>query len=217
MEKEDLDNIIETKVKPMIDEIMKKSIGITIKELSEDISDRVMENPLLDFIPDTSLSLKSARNLFRKHYIEKLLTCHYGDVTAVGRILGVDRRSVHRMVKELGINISKCRKAMLKPEYIKKEAVSTAIGHVMKDYEEAVHPSKVRRLYKSASDITDSLLKELPFKFLTLKESDGFFERKFMKQLLEEVKWNLSKAAKRLGIRYETLIRKMKKLGVEKS
>lgn len=212
----DLDKIIESKVKPIIDSIIKKSIGITIKELSEDISDKIMENPLLDFIPDTSLTLKGARSLFRKHYIEKLLVCHYGDISAVSRILEVDRRSIHRMIKETGININECRKAMLKPEYVKKEALSAAIGAVMKSYGEAVHPSKLGQLYKSASDISENLVKELPIKFFTLKEADLFFEKKFIKQSLDELNWNLENASKHLGIRYETLVRKVKKLELRK-
>ena len=71
-EKTDLERVIQDKVKPLIDSSMQKFLGITIKELSTDISDRLKRTPLLDFKIDTSMLFKKAKKLFKKEYPQPL-------------------------------------------------------------------------------------------------------------------------------------------------
>ncbi|MCK5344907.1 MAG: hypothetical protein KAR20_15960, partial [Candidatus Heimdallarchaeota archaeon] len=46
------------------------------------------------------------------------------------------------------------------------------------------------------------------------KEVKKDFEKKYIRTLLEKYNWNISKAAKRLGMQQPNLSRKMKELGI---
>src|SRR3989338_9338473 len=88
-EKTDLEKVITEKVKPLIDSSMQKFLGITIKELSTDISDRLKRTPLLDFKIDTGMPFKKAKKLFKKEYVRKLLQLKQGNISDVARIAAI--------------------------------------------------------------------------------------------------------------------------------
>ena len=97
----DLERVIQDKVKPIIDTSMQKFLGISIKELSADISDRLKRTPLLDFKIDTSVPFKKAKQLFKEEYIKKLLQLKQGNISDVAKLANIDRRSIHRFAKNL--------------------------------------------------------------------------------------------------------------------
>ncbi len=215
MRQKDLEEVLEHQVKPLIERTIKKYIGVSIKELNKDITDRLRKNPLLEFEIDTSVPLKKARMRFRKAYLERLLKTNFGDVTAVARICGVDRKTIHRMIGELKINIRKCREAMLNPRYVKKEALSSAIEDTIKTYEGVLHPQKISEVYKGLDELSSNIMKELSLDFVPLKEAEHEFERKYIGKALKESDNNISRAARKMKVRFETLHRKMKELGIK--
>jgi DNA-binding NtrC family response regulator len=48
----------------------------------------------------------------------------------------------------------------------------------------------------------------------TLKDAEEEFEKRFIVKALEENNFNVSKTSRKIGLRYETLHRKMKALGL---
>ena len=52
---------------------------------------------------DTDKSLKSVLNLFKKHYIQKVLEENNGNQTAAAAVLDIQRTYLSRLIKELGI------------------------------------------------------------------------------------------------------------------
>ena len=50
---------------------------------------------------------------------------------------------------------------------------------------------------------------------MTLKEAEQEFEKQYLSKALKEAKGSITKTAKKIGLRYETIIRKMKKLGMK--
>ncbi|RME54961.1 hypothetical protein D6777_02120 [Candidatus Woesearchaeota archaeon] len=212
--KKDLENFIETEIEPVIEKTIQKFLGVTIKELNKDITDKLKKNPLVEIHVPKGLTLKNAKRIFRKAFIERLLKSHFGDVTAVARICGVDRKTIHRMINELGIDINVCRKALLKPEYVKKEALNYVIEESLKSYDKVLHPEKLSTIYKNVDELSRQILNEYNFSWPTLKEAEKEFEKEYITNELKENNWKLTITAKKLNIRYETLHRKIKILKI---
>lgn len=208
-----LDKVIKDDTEPAVERAVHKAIGVTIKELNEDITLKLKKNPLLEFSINTSIPLKSAKKSFRKGYIEKVLRSHYGDVTAASRILQVDRKTIHRMILELGININECRRALVSEDYVKEAAVSSALTEVIRNYEGVLHPSKISEAYANADRISEDIVKDVKFSFIPLKEAEKEFEREFISAALKENNNSLVKTAKAIKISHEALYRKAKSLG----
>ncbi len=210
----DLENVLEESVKPIIERTIQKFIGVTVKELNKDITDKLKRNPLIEFDIDTKYPLRKARLMFRKRYMERLLKTNFGDVTAVARICDVDRKTIHRMIHELKINIEECRRALLKAEYVKKEALSLAIEETLKHYENILHPDKLSKMYKNVNELSENIFREFSFNWPTLKDAEDEFERDFIRRALEENGGNISATSRKLKIRFETLHRKIKELKI---
>ena len=127
MAREDLEKVVKSRIKPIIDDAMQKFIGARIIEIGTDISDSLAKSPFLDIEVDTSLKFKKAKDEFKKKFIARLLQTHLGNISKVAEILGIDRRSIHRLVKGLKIDIAKIRKHLLSKEYAQQEAVKDVI------------------------------------------------------------------------------------------
>lgn len=214
MEKEDLEKVVKNKVKPIIDEAMQKLIGARVVEIETDITDKIAKNPLLEFEIDTSISFKKAKDEFKKKYISKLLQTHLGNISKVADLIGVDRRSIHRLIKELEIDVEKIRNNLLSKEYAREEAVKDAIESTLDEYRQVINPQKLKKMYEEAPLLSKDIIKNLPASPLTLKEALEEFEKKFIMVALKKNDFNISKTAKKIGLRYETLHRKMKSLGL---
>jgi len=202
------------RVKPIIDEAMHRVMGITIEELSRDISEKLIRSPIIDFDIDIKMSFKEAKKQFVKRYLKKLLEINYGNVSEVAKITDLDRRSIHRIVKESEINVDNIRKKMAKAYEIKQSAVNAIVEDVLDNYKAVIHPVKLDEMYKNVSEFSKDIIESLPEKQATLKEAEDEFEKEFIKKALRHNQRNITKTAKEIGIRYETLHRKIKKWGL---
>ena len=212
-----LEKVLKNKIEPMIDEAMHKYIGITISEVSDEISDKIEKNPLLSYEINTELSFKAAKKLFKKEFITRMLHAHFGNVAEVARITGLDRRSIHRAIKRFRIKIKNIRKQMERIIYTRREAVDSILKKTFDQYKKIIRPSKLEHMYRNVEKLSENIIRELPAIDMTWKKAESEFEKEFIKKVLEENKWNITKTAKKIKLRYETLHRKIKKLGLEKS
>jgi len=206
-----LDQVITKKINPMLDSAMHKYLGVTIQEIKADISDKLKKSPLLDTNIDTNIPFKKAKEIFKKQYLIKLLRLRYGNVSDVAKILNLDRRSIHRLIKKFAINITQFRKEMQKASYIKETAVTNIIEKTLENYKQVINKERMDRFYKNISNISKEIVSELPLTLLTLKQAEEEFEKAYIKHALTENK-NISATAKAIGLRFETLHRKMKSL-----
>jgi len=71
-------------------------------------------------------------------------------------------------------------------------------------------------MYQNIGEVTKELLIELPEEQLPLDKAEDEFERKYLTKALEENAWNITHTAEKIGLRYETLHRKIKELGIER-
>ena len=192
----------------------KKLIGVSIKELNETLLDK-LGKPLINFTVDTSVPFKQAKRIFKKQFFSQLIETHYGNISEVAEFTDVDRRTIHRIVKELGINVKKLRSELLNPDHYKKMIVGERVKDALDEYKNVIKEETLQKAYDKVTDFSKEILDEIPTKKLTLKEAEDEFEKRYLMKALEENGHNISVTAKKIGIRYETLIRKMKVLGIE--
>jgi DNA-binding NtrC family response regulator len=212
--KENLEKFVKSRVKPIIDEAMQKFLGARVVEIESDISDRLSKNPIFEFEVDTSKKFKNAKESFKKNYLTKLLQTNLCNISKVADIAGIDRRSIHRLIKSLKIGVNKIKKQLVSREYAEEEAVKDVVESALAEYKQVVNPERLEKMYKEVPEISKDLIKELPKAPPTMKDAEEEFERRYFKKALKENQNNVSKTAKKIGLRYETLHRKMKALGM---
>lgn len=208
----DLEVLITKKIEPLVEEATLKFLGVTIAELNKSIADK-LERPF-PYSIDTSLPFKKAKQQFKREYLRKMLLLNYGNVQRTAQQTGLERRTIHRAVKDLGIDIQKIRHDMLKPDYLKQETVAHIIQDSLRDFQEVIHPKRFNQMYHHVADVTKSLVKELPVQSLLFTEAAVEFERRFFSRALQEHQGNIAQTARAIGLRFETLHRKLKHLGI---
>ncbi|MBW2973645.1 hypothetical protein KY346_04585 [Candidatus Woesearchaeota archaeon] len=210
--KQALEEVVEKRVKPMVKKAMHKYLGVTISEVQADVSDKLKRSPLLEYDISTKVPFKKAKKLFKKLYLSRLLQAFSGNITDVAKAAGLDRRSVHRLIEELKIDIEDFRKSIAQTEYIKQEAVKNIIQSSIETYKGSLSPTKFKSFYQHAPELSKDIVKELPATPMTLKTAEHEFEKQYLRKALKENNNNISKTAKKIGLRFETLHRKLKSL-----
>jgi len=215
MPKETLEKVLKEKVEPLLEESMHKILGVTISEFGKDISDKIEKNPLIAYEINTEISFKTAKKLFKKQFLTRMLQTHFGNISAVAKAAGMDRRSIHRAVKELGIKIKGIRREMLKADYYRKEAVEGILKDTLESYKQVIRPSRLDEMYKNVDELSSGIVKELPAIEMKWDEAERMFEKQYLEKALKENKGNVSKTARKIGLRYESLHRKLKRMGLK--
>ena len=205
-----VEKTVEERIRTLVDSAAQKYLGIGVMPADMDITDRLKKDSLLSFYVDTKKAFKLAKKQFKKHYLEKVLQIHSGNVSMSAKVAGIDRRSIHRLMTELGIVVD--REKLVRENYTGsvQEMITNAlqISEVVGQGQD-----KLMRMYKRmAPTLSREIVKELPS--LSLDEAESEFEKRFIEKALEESKGNISATARKIGIRFETLHRKMKELGV---
>jgi DNA-binding NtrC family response regulator len=214
MENEDLENVLKKKLKPIIDDAMNKFLGVTIPKIEHDISYTLAKSPILDLEIDTKIGFKKAKEKFKKFYLEKMLQTNLGNISKVADLSEIDRRSIHRLIKQLKIDMSQIKGDLLEADYVKEAAVKDVIEQTLWGYRGIIKADKLKKMYREAPSISKDIVKELPEAPMTMKEAEDEFEKRFIIKALSENSMNITKTAKAIGLRFETLHRKMKSLGI---
>ena len=209
VEKKDFESLL-----PVIEDTMHRFLGVTISELNEDLSSKINKRSLLNISIRTDLSYKSAKREFKKEFVTRLLQINLANVSEAAKVANVDRRSIHRIIQDAKIDINKIRKELIKPRYFKKMAVSAIVEDVLAQYKDIIHPVKLDEIYKSVSKLSEDIVHELPETRMTFDEAEDYFDKEYLGAALKKEGYNISKTARKIGLRYETLYRKIKKLGI---
>ncbi|PIN75450.1 hypothetical protein COV17_03865 [Candidatus Woesearchaeota archaeon CG10_big_fil_rev_8_21_14_0_10_36_11] len=207
-EKKDLEETIKGKVVPLLEETMEKNLGVNIPKIESDITDK-LQNPHLDIYIPFNLHFKDAKKSFKKEFIKQELGAHLGNISELAKVLGLDRRSIHRTIKKLNISIDKVRVHM---KHTEEDIIDKTIRSTLAEYKEIIHPQKMERMYEDVPTLSRNIAKFLPHKDFTWKEAENEFEKRFLSKALQDSQGNVAKAAAKVDIRVETLHRKIKKL-----
>ncbi len=224
--------VIKEKVIPLLEETMEKHWGITIPKLETDITDR-LTNPQLNIYVPQGLKFGKAKKFFKKEFLKRELQLHRGNISHLAKTLELDRRSIHRAIRNLDIKVGQIKgqvKEMLSrsaseeelvglskelsKERYQEEVVDKAIRGTLEQYKQLLRPEKMEELYKDIPTLSRNIVKFIPYQDWSWREAEQEFERQFLRQALEEQGWKVSEAAARIGLRAETLHRKIRKLGL---
>lgn len=212
-DKKDLEATIKDKVVPLLEETLEKSFGITIPKIESDITDQLAKPSLSIYVPLTA-SFKDAKKKFKEDFLRRELMLKRGNVSQLAKILGIDRRSVHRAIKEFEIDVDIVRGDVKGELEYKEKVVEDTIRGTLEQYKRIFHPQKMEDLYREVPALSKNIAKVLAFEQLGWKEAEREFEKQFIVHHLEEKRGDLKKVAMKMGLRGETLQRKMKKFGL---
>ena len=193
---------------------MEKNWGITIPKLESDITDR-LKNPSFNIYIPPNISFTGAKKLFKKEFLKRELELHLGNVSELAKRLGLDRRSIHRAIKQFRLDMDSIRSEQNAEEKYKESLVNQTIRSSLDQYKELIIPQKLEQMYQDVPHLSRNIAKVLTWPDLTWKEAEREFERQFLAQALKESKNSISKTAEKIRIRVETLHRKAKKLGLK--
>lgn len=212
-EKIDLEKVMKEKIEPILEDAMQRYLGVSISQMKEDLTTK-LKRPWITYTVDISIPFKAAKLNFKREYLQKLLLLHFGNVSEVARLAGLNRRSIHRLIAETDIDVEKIRRDMVREYDLKHDAVTHAIGEVLENYKSILHPQKVEKLYENVTQVSRDLLEELPEIPESLDDMEKEFEKKYFEQALKFNNFKISATARAAGLRYETLHRKIKELKI---
>ncbi len=216
MPRESLEKVVKEKIEPIIIETTKQAIGITVEELNKTLIDKIATTPWTILNVNTSLPYKKAKKLFRKMFFTHLIETHYGNVSDVAKITGIDRRTIHRIIKELGIDVLQIRGHLLNPDHYVKIALDTTVKEAVDQYKPILNPERIEKIYKDLPRLESEVLAHLPKTEMTYKEAEEEFDKQYLSKVLKQNNFNVSLTARKIGLQYETLHRKLKMLGLSR-
>jgi DNA-binding NtrC family response regulator len=205
----DLEETIKKEVSSLIQETMEKNWGVAIPKVGEDITDK-LSLPLLDVYVPLDTNFVEAKKIFKSAFLKKELRLHLGNISQLAKSLGLDRRSIHRAIKEFRIP----KQEVSKEEY-QQEIIGKTIKGTLDDYKEIIRPQKMEKMYEDVKILSRNIAKCIPHRELSWKEAEKEFEKVFFRHALEENEWNVARTAVKIEIRVETLHRKIKKLALK--
>ncbi len=212
-EKKNLEETIKDKIVPLLEESMEKNWGITVPKIESDISDK-LKNPGLDIYIPVNKNFSEAKKIFKTEFLKQELKLNRGNISQIAKTLGIDRRSIHRAIKDLGINVDKIRNETVSKEDYQKGKIDQTIRTTLDQYKSLIQPQQMEKMYQEVWKLSRNIARFIPHQELTWKEAERAFEKQFLKLSLEDNNWNVTKTAKKIVIRSETLHRKIKKLGI---
>ena len=142
IDRKNLELVLEKKVKPLIKDATERFLGVNIDKLNEDITSTLTKSSIGDIKINYSLKYKQAKKQYKKDFLSRILILHLGNISEAAKLLGLDRRTLHRLINEFKIDIKKIKYELLKPYNIKIHALSEAIEDVLQNYKTIIHPKK---------------------------------------------------------------------------
>ncbi|MBI2151555.1 hypothetical protein HYU21_02395 [Candidatus Woesearchaeota archaeon] len=221
--KKDLEETLKEKVSPLLEESMSRNWGITIPKIESDITDKLKNPQSMQIYVPTHLTFSAAKKFFQKEFLKKELRVHLGNISQLARSLKINRRSIHRVINSLDIDIEDFH---VKEQFKSIDSIGTAqekeiekdvdktIRSTLENYRNIIQPRQMEKMYAEIPGLSRNIAKFIPHQESTWKEAERDFEKQFLSKALEENKKDISKTAKRLKIRPETLYRKIKRWGL---
>jgi len=207
-----LEETIKEKISPLVEGIMEKSWGVSIPKLESDLTDK-LKNPQLDIYVPLNLSFQEAKKIFKREFLKRELRVHLGNISQLAKTLDLDRRSIHRAISDLKIDVKDLRIEEKALDKYKEAVIDKTIRSALSEYKDLIKPSKMQQFYDEVPHLSRNIAKFLPHQDMTWKEAERDFERQFIRHALKD-SISLAETARNINIRPETLHRKIKKLGL---
>ena len=215
MNKRNLEKTIKEKVALLLEATMEKSWGIYVPQVQSDITDKLQASLPTKFYVPAASSFQDAKRKFKSEFLKNQLHLHRGNVSQLARLVGLNRRSVHRAMKGLDIHIERIRQEQDDLGYQEK-MINQTIIFALEGYRYIIQPQQMEKMYQEVPALSRNLAKLLPHHHLTWKQAEREFEKQFLSHSLQEHHWKIAETARELKIQPETLHRKISRLGLTK-
>ncbi|MDP3640485.1 MAG: helix-turn-helix domain-containing protein [Nanoarchaeota archaeon] len=214
-EKKNLEATLKEKVLPLVEEQLAKHWGVTIPQLEADITDQLKREDTLFYITPHTM-FREARKQFKAAFLRRELRSHHGNISHLARALEIDRRSLHRVIKDLELDVEELRQNEA-GEDEQQVRIDQRLRIAFDQYKELIQPQKMERMYEEIPALSRNIAKMLPQQHLTWGEAEKEFEQQFFTQALKEHQGSIAPAARCMGLRAETVHRKIRKLRVART
>lgn len=211
-QKATLEEAVKEKVMSLLEETLSKNLGIIVPQLETDITAKLAQGSFPIYIP-RHLHFTDAKLKFKEDFLRRELERHFGNISHTAQALGINRRSLHRTIREFRIPVQRGKNDGQQQLQEQKE-VGETIRQTLDQYKDVFHPLKMEKLYENISTLSQDIASVLPPVQFSWKEAEAEFERQFLSEALLRSGHSLTAAARDIGLRPETLSRKMKKLGL---
>ena len=211
MEPKTLEDTIIEKVRPLIHDNIEKTWGLEIPKLEEDITSKLAKEHSTIPIQFT-LPFNQALLAFKKEFLTREIRKHH-NISFLANLIGMSRRSIHRSIKELNINVDRLSKTEQK-NYFKEQEIYQSLRKTLLEYKTLFREEKMNALYETLPNLSKSLAQELPDQRpTTWKKAKEDFEKRYLKHHIS-LGDKLKIVAKKIGIRPESLSRKIRNLNL---
>lgn len=210
-----LEEAIKEKVLPSISETMEKHWGLVVPKIEEDISDRLRQSKISIHI-HFDLPFLEAKKKFKEEFLRRELFKHRGNISNMAKFLGINRRSVHRAIKELGIDVDRLELKKYQLNRDQEQRVTKTIRTSLDQYKGLIQEEKIEKIYHDLPRLSRDIAYSLPEQEMTWKQAEREFELEYFKWHLKEAKGNVKLVAEKVKMRPESVSRKLGKLGLSR-
>ncbi|MBS3169942.1 hypothetical protein J4210_05655 [Candidatus Woesearchaeota archaeon] len=214
-----LEEAVKEKVLSLLEETLSKNLGIIVPQLETDITAKLAQGSFPIYI-QRDLHFTEAKQKFKEHFLRRELERHFGNISLTAQALGINRRSLHRTIHEFRILVQRGKAQRGKngeqqqQQQQEQKEVGETIRQTLDQYKDVFHPLKMEKLYENISTLSQDIASLLPPVQFSWKEAEAEFERQFLREAWLRNKQSFLSMARDIGLRPETLSRKMKKLGL---
>ncbi|MBU1111632.1 MAG: helix-turn-helix domain-containing protein [archaeon] len=213
--KKSLEEAIKEKVLPLISETMEKHWGLVVPKIEEDISDRLSQSKISIHI-HFDLTFLEAKRRFKEEFLRRELFKHRGNISNMAKFLGINRRSVHRAIKELGIDVDRLELKQYQLNRDQEQKVNQTIRTSLDQYKGLIQEEKIELIYHDLPKLSRDIAFSLPEQEMTWKQAEHEFETEYFQWHLREAKGNVKLIAKKIKMRPESVSRKLARLGLSR-
>jgi DNA-binding NtrC family response regulator len=196
----------------IVEETLKKHAGISIKELNRSIT-QTLENRLSSSIL-IPIKYKDAKKIFQKAYFQEILILNLGNISKAAEKAKLNRRQIHRICIDAGINQKDIREQMIKPYNYLKQNIQEVIEDKMDKLKDSINKDNVDKLYKKMPLIAENITEFIEERIEPYDEAFLAFERHYFTEILRLSDNKAEKAAEISGLSTRSILRKMQTLEI---
>ncbi len=217
---------LEKSLESIGEDVVSFPLGDSVVSLEKAVSGEVVDENLTEILSSSvlkipivyELSFKEAKKKFKEAFFRRELE-ENSNISMLAKFLGLDRRSIHRVMQEFSLDVKK--EAELDVEYYQNLKSYSSFKQMLLDYKQSDEGSKKNKwqIPKIQESLVVSKGAEGPgfgnrAVAMTWKQAKEDFERRYLLFHFEENNLGLSQKeiAAKVGLREETVSRKLKKL-----
>lgn len=154
---------------------------------------------------------KEAKKAFQRAYFQELLTLNLGNISKAAQTAGLNRRQIHRICSEVGVDLKNIRTTLVKPYNYLKQNVQDLIEEKIEATREK---NKFSSIYKNMPKISEEVAGFLEQKKESYGDALNSFEKHYFSGILKLADNDVDKASRIAELSERSIQRRMKELAI---